>query len=358
MLSFNVWDTGPPGEALAVGATSSNTDVSLTLFPPPGQVANGIWTLVVTNQISSNALRTFVVSATNDVGYTASTKVVIQVAPTAPVTGQWFGNTNLSWSGGGDALWFGQGIISDTGFPAAQSGAIANNETSWLQINVIGPGRLSFWWKVSSEVYSDWLQFSVADYTNSISGNVDWQQQVANVPPGPQTPAWVYYKDGGDSAGYDAAWLAQITYLPGIWLELVGRVTNRQCNLLLHAVPGNACQLQVSTNLIDWSSLATITPTNTDMPFLDTNAIPGTRFYRLYTLPSNSVLLDSPGLTNGLFRFVVHSATNQRLSILASTSLTNWTTLSSLTNTLGTVPYTDLQSTGFPRRYYRALLLQ
>jgi Leucine-rich repeat (LRR) protein len=359
VLSFNVWDTGPPGEALAVGVSSSNTDVGLSLIPPPGQVANGTWTLVVTNQISSNALRSINVSATNDVGYTATARIAVQIAPTVPVTGQWFGNTNLSWSSGGDVPWFGQGIISDGSFLAAQSGAIANNESTSLQLNVVGPGRLSFWWKVSSEAFSDWLQFSVADYTNSVSGNVDWQSQVANVPPGPQTPIWTYYKDGGGSARYDAAWLAQITYLPGIWLELVGRVTNRQCNLLLHAVPGSAYQVQVSTNLINWSSLAVITPTNTDMPFLDTNAVPGTRFYRLYTLPSSSILLDSPGLTNGTFRFVVHSLTNQHLSILASTALTNssWTTLTSFTNTLGAVPYTDVQSTGFSRRFYRVLLL-
>jgi hypothetical protein len=296
------------------------------------------------------------------VGYVASAQVVIQVAPLVPVTGAWFGNSNSVWSSGGDAPWFGQGLISDAGFPAAQSGVIGNGGTSSLQMNVQGPGQLTFWWKVSSEQDSDWLQFWVADYTNAVSGEVNWQRQMVNVPPGPQTLNWAYFKDSDGSAGYDAAWLARVTFIPGIWLELLGPVTKNQCNLLLHAVPGNSYQVQVSTNLINWSNLSLIVPTNTDMPFIDTNAVPGSRFYRLYTLPVGSILpdsllLDSPVVTNGLFQFAVHSVANQRLSILASTSLTNWTAIANLTNTLGTIQYTDPQSTGFLRRFYRAALL-
>jgi len=56
----------------------------------------------------------------------------------------------------------------------------------------MGPGRLTFYWRVSSEEGYDFLEFSVADEVDSISGEVDWQLFVANVPPGLQTLSWRY----------------------------------------------------------------------------------------------------------------------------------------------------------------------
>ena len=64
-------------------------------------------------------------------------------------------NNSLAFSTGGDASWFGQAELSYSGGSSAQSGSISGNQTSWLQTTVVGPGTLSFYWKVSSEADYD-----------------------------------------------------------------------------------------------------------------------------------------------------------------------------------------------------------
>jgi hypothetical protein len=61
------------------------------------------------------------------------------------------------------------------GGSAAQSGAIANSQSAWLQTTVVGPGTLSFYWKVSSEAGYDFLEFYIDGVLQSgrISGSVD-----------------------------------------------------------------------------------------------------------------------------------------------------------------------------------------
>jgi hypothetical protein len=51
----------------------------------------------------------------------------------------------------GDVPWFGESAITHDGVDAAQSGAIGNNQVSTLQTIMVGPGSVTFWWKVSSE---------------------------------------------------------------------------------------------------------------------------------------------------------------------------------------------------------------
>jgi hypothetical protein len=60
----------------------------------------------------------------------------------------------------------------------------------------------------------DWLEFDMAGQTNRISGEVDWQYQVVDVPPGSHTLTWRYYKSQQGSSGLDAAWLDEVTFQP------------------------------------------------------------------------------------------------------------------------------------------------
>ena len=97
---------------------------------------------------------------------------------------------------------------------AAQSGGIGNGGESWLEAVVTGPGILTFWWKVSSETNWDWLEFDSLQQTNRFSGEVDWQQQVVDIPSGLQTLRWRYFKDPECCAdGMDAGWLAQVSFV-------------------------------------------------------------------------------------------------------------------------------------------------
>jgi hypothetical protein len=87
-------------------------------------------------------------------------------------------DTDLTFTTGGDAIWFGQTTTSYYGGSAAQSGDISGNQNSWLQTIVSGKGTLTFYWKVSSEEDFDFLDFSIDDWPEGqISHSVDWEQK-------------------------------------------------------------------------------------------------------------------------------------------------------------------------------------
>jgi len=125
-------------------------------------------------------------------------------------------NCDLSLSTGGNSAWFAQTAVTHDGVGAAQSGAITDEQESWLETPVIGPGTLTFWWKVSSEPDYDFLEFYLDGVLQpgAISGEVPWEQQTCDIPAGPHTLRWRYSKDISDSAGQDAAWLDEVNFTP------------------------------------------------------------------------------------------------------------------------------------------------
>jgi len=73
-------------------------------------------------------------------------------------------NPGLSWTtydpspAGG---WVGQESTSYYGQDSARSGPITHSQNSFLEATVDGPGTLSFYWKVSSELNHDYLEFYI-----------------------------------------------------------------------------------------------------------------------------------------------------------------------------------------------------
>ena len=124
-------------------------------------------------------------------------------------------NEELVFTTGGAADWFGQSKTSHDGSNAVQSGTIANDQESWLQTTVTGPGILSFWWYVSSEsVKYDYLSFSIDGVEmEKIGGtDVDWAQCAYPVEAGAHTLKWTYKKDGSQSKGLDAGLVDQVVW--------------------------------------------------------------------------------------------------------------------------------------------------
>ena len=120
-------------------------------------------------------------------------------------------NCNLTWSTNGDAIWVCQNQEYYYDNDSCQSGDIEDNEESWIQTNVTGPVNLSFYWKVSSEQYWDYLRFYIDDVLfDEISGDVDWQQQVVSIGSGVHTLKWAYEKDGSVTYGNDCGWLDNV----------------------------------------------------------------------------------------------------------------------------------------------------
>lgn len=126
-------------------------------------------------------------------------------------------NPSLTWTTGGDAPWFFQTSVTHDGVDALQSGAIGNDQSSWLETTVTGPALVRFWWKVSSEQAHDFLRVTVdgvAPPGGSLSGEFGWSPETIAVAAGSHAVRWIYAKDAADSRVNDAAWLDQVDVLP------------------------------------------------------------------------------------------------------------------------------------------------
>ena len=128
------------------------------------------------------------------------------------------------WTTGGNAPWIGQTYVTADEVDAARSQTIADNQVSWMETVVTGPGTLTFWWKVSSEAGNDFLEL----YRNNvlqagrISGEVDWLQRSLSLPAGPQTLRWRYVKNASGSSGEDRGWVDQVIFTPPPPPEIAG----------------------------------------------------------------------------------------------------------------------------------------
>jgi hypothetical protein len=79
---------------------------------------------------------------------------------------------------------------------------------------VSGPGTVSFYWKVSSELDWDFLDFYIdGAMQDQISGEVDWEQKTYQITgAGSHTLEWRYTKDGGAFGGLDAGWVDKLEW--------------------------------------------------------------------------------------------------------------------------------------------------
>jgi Leucine-rich repeat (LRR) protein len=354
-LPFNVYDTGPADEKLVVyGGIAPDLDWQLT--PPPAR--DEYWILTVAPTVdpgSGSVVVPITLMVTNDVGLWSNQTVYVNVSLQTQVTGDLLGAPELFWETGGNAQWFGQGITRHDGGMASQSGTIGNYQQSWLQTVVRGPGRLSFWWKVSSEETYDWLTFTLGEEAQSISGEVDWDRMVVNVPPGLQTARWEYRKDENASHGLDAGWLEQVRFEPGIWMETPITAGAGGVTFIFHGVPGHSYELLSSTNWAEWSSIPpAVLVTNTSQTLSDTNKVEG---FRLYQLHEVFLTVDSPILRDAAtLEIRVHNPTGFNPEVEFSPNLVNWVLVGKIKDTANLVSILDVFSTNTAARYYRAVV--
>ncbi len=166
-------------------------------------------------------------------GLTASSTTAFDLSSAA-------GAPALTFVSGGDLPWLPDATTSVDGTASVRSGAIGDNQQSWFQTAVTGPGYVAFSWKVSSETNYDILRFYIdgVEQAGKISGAVDWQQTSYTFPAGSHTLRWAYSKDGGGVAGADAGWVDRI---------VVGQDTTAPADGTLVATPGNG-QIALSWN--------------------------------------------------------------------------------------------------------------
>lgn len=194
----------------------------------------------------------------------------------------------LRWVSGGNSPWFVQTAVTHDGVDAVASGTVTDGQSSWLETAVTGPGTLSFWWRVSSEVGFDALRLMVSGVEQArIAGQVDWQQRSVQIPTGLHALRWEYSKDGSSSAGQDRGWLDQVAFVPtaGVsqpfYLGSRKRVLGGKFELFVIGENGKTFRVESSTNGINWTLLTTVTNETGTVQFQDSNAGASPfRFYR------------------------------------------------------------------------------
>jgi hypothetical protein len=171
-----------------------------------GQVTEGHWTYIIENGGATITAST----ATGDVtipselgGY-----AVKKVGNGEPIFG--YNNTSVTSVSipPNTTLVFDVELLSVTGAPP-----VAINGGSALELTTQTAVVISWTWKVSAQEEFDWLLCEVdgQEVAGISTKNGVWQTQVVQVPAGANV-RWVYRKDGSESAGEDAGYLADVEF--------------------------------------------------------------------------------------------------------------------------------------------------
>jgi hypothetical protein len=158
----------------------------------------------------------------------ADKTVLIHVLPTVPLPVA-LNTSNLTWATVPSLPWFGQTGVSHDSVASGRSFFIGDGQQSTLTTITNGPGTFSFWWKVSSQTNADMLSFAsygggITNPPTQISGETGWNQLRLLLGGGPQTLVWTYTKDASQSAGLDAGFVDQVSYVFGPTLPFI--ITN------------------------------------------------------------------------------------------------------------------------------------
>lgn len=166
----------------------------------------------------------------------------------------------LSWRTGGNLPWIQVTAGARDGTGAARSGAITHNQESWMETTVIGPDRVSFWWKVESEARYDFLRLTMDGVqVREIDGNQDWTRVTQEVPAGSHVLRWVYLKDTVVSTGADAGWV------DGVMLASQSVVPEITSNSAVTAVQGAFFSYQITATLTPQTFTAAPLPAGLSM---------------------------------------------------------------------------------------------
>jgi hypothetical protein len=124
--------------------------------------------------------------------------------------------TQLPWTTYGDTLWFSEITNTYDGVSAAQSGPVANAQTSTLQTFVTSGagGVLTFQWQTSPNGEDFNFQFAIDGVdTADIGPDTGWNEVSVNVGAGRHMLTWTAQANG-DTDTTEAAYLDQVTFVP------------------------------------------------------------------------------------------------------------------------------------------------
>lgn len=286
LVSWPASQTAFSGERLTFAVKASGSKPLFYQWRANGNpLAGATNSLLDFGNLSTAQAGSYTVVLTNRYGSITSSIIVLTVIATVDLALS-VDAPGLNWGTGLDRNWYGQTAVNQDGADAAQSGPIGNNQQSLLGATVQGPGRLTFWWKVSSEEGYDFLQFFINDGIRaSITGEFGWQRRSYAIPAGQVDLAWIYSKDSAFAGGQDAGWVDEVTYVQAAVLT-PSRLPDGRFRVMVQATPGQRVEVQASTDLITWATIAVLTLESSTAQFIDDSALNFRwRFYRSATLP-------------------------------------------------------------------------
>jgi hypothetical protein len=197
---------------------------------------------------------------------------------------------------GGNGPWITTGTAPFEGSWCAQSGVIADNQSSDLIISFssLADDSLSFWYKVSSEQDWDFLRVyidgaPVDGWSGIMSG---WAYTGYQLTAGPHTINFSYEKDVMIVAGNDCAWLDNIRLPIGTQTTSIAEVITRNgVGVWPNPASGvlNVLVKEVIEKDMRWT-LSTV-----DGKLVNTGLIPGAG------TAQSQFTMDVSGLSNGLY---------------------------------------------------------
>jgi len=201
-----VWN----GESVALVAGCSGTPPLAFQWMFNGTPATGATnsSLLLTN-VQTSASGNYAVVVSNVFGITTSSNANLWVLDAATVLGA----PNLTWSNDVAAPWFWEDSVTHDGKAAMQSGAVSPPQKSMIQASATGPGKLTFWWRLSAANAGGALTFSANGVPqDQLAGHFwDWNQETIYLEDGPQLLEW----NLNPGTTQDTAWLDQVTFVPG-----------------------------------------------------------------------------------------------------------------------------------------------
>ncbi len=124
------------------------------------------------------------------------------------------GQMPAGFTTGGDGSFYVQsGVAHGGSFSLKADSSIVDNESEYVQKTVVTSdgASLSFWWKVSSEYYYDFLEFYIDGVLkHEISGSTSWAKKTYTLSAGTHTLKWQYTKDYSVTHYQDTGWVDDI----------------------------------------------------------------------------------------------------------------------------------------------------
>ena len=118
-------------------------------------------------------------------------------------------------------------------------------------------------------------------------------------------------------------------------------------------------ELEASQDLVHWTLVTNLIPTNGPLPFIDPQAaLYPYRFYRgVLAGVAPQLSSASAHLVGGQFQLSLAAAVGRRCEVSASTDLVHWTALTNVVMTEAAFLVTNPNAANFSHRFYRARLL-